>query len=150
MPEWLRSSEEKLAPIRAALGTPRPKRENGLTLTRTSEISRKCDLALLQLVMDVTKELARLERLVNSPDLIRFAKDTAAAAEAVNTMIAPSLKALQGAEEFVREVEKASARFAEWQQRQEQQRLLLSFPHDSQVKKRTIVRPEVTRQIGFR
>ena len=83
--------------------------------------------------MDLTKlydELAGADRFVNSPELIRFAKDAAAAAEQVNKMITPNLKAIQDAEEFLRAAEKASARLAEWQQRQ--QRLLLSFQRRSQ------------------
>jgi thiamine pyrophosphate-dependent acetolactate synthase large subunit-like protein len=93
------------------------------------------------------RELDRMQ----SPAHVRFAAEVAAAAEGLDKMIGKITQSADFAAFWVA-VERESARWAEWQRRQQEQ--LLSFPRDvlrgrQRLPKRTIARPEVTTQIGF-
>jgi len=107
---------------------------------------------LLQFRMDYTtvqKELERVQRLVNSPEWVRFATQAAAAAEELNRTVGKITSSADFAA-FSASAERECARWAEWQRRQQEHQLSFPLRGGQRLPKRTIVRPEVTTQIGFR
>ena len=94
------------------------------------------------------QELDRMQGLAASPEYVRFAAEAAAAAETLNRMIGKITVSADFAA-FLVTAERECARWAEWQRRQQEQRLSFPLRGGQRLPKRTIVRPEVTTKIGF-
>ena len=89
-------------------------------------------------------------KLAASPEHVRFAAEVGAAGEVFDKMIGKITVSTEFAA-FLAAAERECARWTEWQRQQDRLSAVFAQPRGAaqRLRKRTIVRPEVTTQIGF-